>query len=271
LPGVRDRNLRSGDLHEELGIFLLKAVALVAPVPRQEDVGNDAFATLIWPEGGRRLIPDVSFLVQLKSASITSVSYTTPEAMAWIRTLDTPLFIGRVDLKQAKIELFTTLRLHQILLEHDYSGIELLLDPAGETSTITNVRRARCRRPTPAEAHRAQEVEYRRDTDHGRWVGRFGWLAESRMGLRQPHSSDGHRRRPAQSNSARCGSDKRGRAVISSRSSPRVGPPRRTCCARCTPSNVKLSACCAVPAPRALQETPLGATDKEHRACWQAF
>ena len=43
---MRDRNLRSGDLHEELGIFLLKGVALVAPVPRQEDVGNDAFATL---------------------------------------------------------------------------------------------------------------------------------------------------------------------------------------------------------------------------------
>ena len=67
MVGMRDRNLRSGDLHEELGIFLLKAVALVAPVPRQEDVGNDAFATLIRPEGSRRLIPDVSFLVQLKS------------------------------------------------------------------------------------------------------------------------------------------------------------------------------------------------------------
>ena len=84
MPGVRDRNLRSGDLQEELGIFLLKAVALVAPVPRPEDVGNDAFATLIRPEGTRRLIPDLSFLVQLKSASVPSVSYTTPEEMAWI-------------------------------------------------------------------------------------------------------------------------------------------------------------------------------------------
>jgi hypothetical protein len=32
---------------------LLKAVALVAPVPRQEDVGNDAFVTLIRPDGGQ--------------------------------------------------------------------------------------------------------------------------------------------------------------------------------------------------------------------------
>jgi hypothetical protein len=85
MPGMRDKHLRSGDLHEELGIFLLKAVALVAPVPRQEDVGIDAFATLIWPEGSRRLIPDLSFFVQLKSASITSVCYTSPDEMTWIK------------------------------------------------------------------------------------------------------------------------------------------------------------------------------------------
>lgn len=150
MPGMRDRNLRSGDLHEELGIFLLKTVALVAPVPRQEDAGTDAFATLTRPEGSRRLLPDVSFLVQLKSTSLASVSYTTPDEMAWIRELDSPLFIGRVDLKQARIELFTTLRLHQILLEHDYEGIELLLDPADETSTKPNVRRAHIGPPVHA-------------------------------------------------------------------------------------------------------------------------
>jgi hypothetical protein len=138
---MRDANLRSGDLSEDFGISLLKALALVAPVPRQEDVGNDAFATLIRPEG-RRLIPDVSFLVQLKSASVTSVSYTGPEAMAWLSSLDTPLFIGRVNREQARIELFTTLRLHHILLERRYDEIDLLLDQADETSTMPNVRRA---------------------------------------------------------------------------------------------------------------------------------
>jgi hypothetical protein len=142
--------LRSGDLHEELGILLLKFVALVAPVPRQEDVGNDAFATLVRPEGSRQLIPDVSFLVQLKSASVLSVSYTTRDDMAWISGLDSPLFIGRVDVKQARIELFTTLRLHQILLERSYDGIELLLDPADEASTTPNVRRANLGPPVHA-------------------------------------------------------------------------------------------------------------------------
>jgi hypothetical protein len=142
MPGVRDKNLRSGDLHEDLGLLLLKAVALVAPVPRQEDVGNDAFATLIRPEGGRRLIPDLSFLVQLKSSSVKSVKYVKPDEMAWLRQLEDPLFIGRVHLRRARIELFTTLRLHHILLEHGYDGVELLLDPAAEFPTQGNVRRA---------------------------------------------------------------------------------------------------------------------------------
>jgi hypothetical protein len=139
---MRDRNLRSGDLHEELGVFLLKAVALVAPVPRQEDVGNDAFATLVRPEGSRRLIPDLSFLVQFKAASEQSVKYKTPDAAAWVRSLDTPLFIGRVSLKDARIELFSTQRLHQILLEQSYEDIELLLDPADESPLDPESRRA---------------------------------------------------------------------------------------------------------------------------------
>jgi hypothetical protein len=150
MPGMRDRNLRSGDLLEELGIFLLKAVALVAVVPRQEDVGNDAFATLIRPEGSRRLILDLSFLVQLKAGSESSVRYDTSDATAWVRSLDTPLLIGRVFLKDARIELFSTQRLHQILLEQPDDSIELLLDPADEVTLEPKVRRANLGPPVHA-------------------------------------------------------------------------------------------------------------------------
>jgi hypothetical protein len=128
MPGSRDRNLRAGDLQEELGILLLKAIAFVAAVPRQEDAGNDAVATLIRPEGSRKLIPGLTFFVQLKSESTKSVSYTTPDEVAWISSLEVPLFIGRVYLREGKIELFTTQRLHQVLLEQPYEHIELLLD-----------------------------------------------------------------------------------------------------------------------------------------------
>jgi hypothetical protein len=113
-------------------------------------VGSDALATLIRPEESRRLIPDLSFLVQLKASSIISVPYTTSDAMGWIIALDVPLFIGRVDLRQARIELFTTQRLHQIVLEKYYEGIEFLLDRADETSTMPNVRRANLGPPVHA-------------------------------------------------------------------------------------------------------------------------
>lgn len=150
MPGNRDSHLRSGDLHEELGIFLLKTIALVAPVPRPEDVGHDGFATLIRPEGSRRLIPDLSFLVQLKAISIKSVKYRTQDEMNWIRALEVPLLIGRVNLRQASIELFTTQRLYQVLLEHGIEKIELLLNQASERVTRSGIRRANLGAPIHA-------------------------------------------------------------------------------------------------------------------------
>ncbi len=108
-------------------------MALIAPVPRPEDVGCDAFATLVRPDGSRRLLPDVSFLVQLKSASVGEVGYTRPDEIAWLTNLEIPLFIGRTDLQRSRIELFSTLRLHQVLLEQAYQEIQLLLDEAVES------------------------------------------------------------------------------------------------------------------------------------------
>jgi hypothetical protein len=96
------------------------------------------------------LIPDLSLLVQLKSASVTSVSYTTSEEMAWISTLEVPLFIGRVNLKLGNIELFTTQRLHQVLLEQSYDGVELLLDESDKTSSRSTLRRANLGPPVHA-------------------------------------------------------------------------------------------------------------------------
>ena len=150
MPGIRDSNLRSGHLHEDLGIYLLRALAFVARVPPPDDVGSDAFVTLIRPDGNRRLIPDLSFLVQLKANSITSIKYATPEEIAWISSLEVPLLFGRTDRVQQRIELFTTQRLHQILLEDDYEGIELLLDPADESSSEPNLRRANLGPPVHA-------------------------------------------------------------------------------------------------------------------------
>ena len=141
MPGMRDRNLRSGDRSEDRGLELLRDIGFVAPVPREEDVGCDALVTLMRPEGHRRLIPDLSFFVQLKSDSVASVLYTSQDEMNWLKALEIPLFIGRVNRETSTIELFTTQRLHAVLLEMDYEGVELLLDDASESSVAPKVRR----------------------------------------------------------------------------------------------------------------------------------
>ena len=47
MAGRRPGGFRRGDLNEELGILLLKSFATVATVPRAEDTGIDAIATLL--------------------------------------------------------------------------------------------------------------------------------------------------------------------------------------------------------------------------------
>lgn len=47
MPVRRGKNLRSGDLAEQLGLYLIQSLSLVAPVPRTEDVGIDIVCTLL--------------------------------------------------------------------------------------------------------------------------------------------------------------------------------------------------------------------------------
>jgi hypothetical protein len=102
----RIRNYRSGDRAEDLGIFLLKALCAVAPIPRQEDFGlADAVATLLRPEG-RFWYAEDSFLVQFKSRSEKEVKLDGPVFLRWLAQ-DLSLLIGRVNLLEDTIELFT--------------------------------------------------------------------------------------------------------------------------------------------------------------------
>src|SRR5262245_5461958 len=97
MSGRRGKNLRSGDLAEELGILLLKGIAAVAEVPRPEDIGFDGVATLLKDDGSGLLYAEDSFYVQLKSSSVPSVTYEGHEA-EWLVNLKLPLFIGSVNM-----------------------------------------------------------------------------------------------------------------------------------------------------------------------------
>jgi hypothetical protein len=102
----RIRNYRTGDRAEDLGIFLLRAFCAVAPIPRQEDFGlADGVATLLRPEGKFWYAED-SFLVQFKSRTEKKMVLEGPVFERWLAQ-DLSIFVGRVNLIQKSVELFT--------------------------------------------------------------------------------------------------------------------------------------------------------------------
>jgi hypothetical protein len=110
-------------------VLLLRAVALVAPVPLWEDVGMDAVGTLLRPEGGRRLIPEDTFGVQFKASSVRSIPYKNPDEARWVVNLGLPLFIGSVRLVEAAVDLYCTHGLFRVTSHAGLKEVHLHLDP----------------------------------------------------------------------------------------------------------------------------------------------
>lgn len=107
MPAFRGINLRSGDLAEQLGLLLLQSVALVAPIPRTEDVGIDVVSTLIRKYDGYKFIAEDSFFVSIKSASVTEILFEGDQ-VNWLRDLHLPLFIATVDRRTSTMKIYTT-------------------------------------------------------------------------------------------------------------------------------------------------------------------
>lgn len=105
MPAYRPKNFRSGDLAEQLGLLLLQNMALVAPVPRTEDVGIDAVVTLLEEFDSHRLKASNSFYVQLKSVSVKKVIYEGDQ-VDWLLSLELPFFIAEVDRAKTRIDLY---------------------------------------------------------------------------------------------------------------------------------------------------------------------
>jgi hypothetical protein len=126
MPGTRDGNLRGGDLSEGLGLEMLRPFAFIAPVPRPEDVGVDAVATL-FSRTGRQLRAEESFLVQVKAKSVRSFHLEGDE-LDWLRSLTLPLFFMTVDIATTTIELRSLTRASSHPNYRDRKSITLHLD-----------------------------------------------------------------------------------------------------------------------------------------------
>lgn len=112
MPAFKGKNLRSGDLAEQLGTLLLQNLALVAPVPRTEDVGVDVVATLLEDFDQRLFKATNSFYVQIKSSSVNFIEYENDE-VDWLFALELPFFIARVDKRLLRIQLYCCHAVHE--------------------------------------------------------------------------------------------------------------------------------------------------------------
>lgn len=124
MPGRLRTSFRSGNLAEELGLLLLKGVAAVAEVPRTEDVGLDAIATLLRHDPDGNCYAEDSFVIQLKSYSERTVEYKDHE-LTWFLGQTQPMFVGRVSLADAEISIYPTLHVNQAVLALHAKKVEI--------------------------------------------------------------------------------------------------------------------------------------------------
>jgi hypothetical protein len=125
MPGRLRTNFRSGNLAEHLGLLLLKGIAAVADVPRTEDVGLDAVATLLRRDADGNCYAEDGFVVQLKSDSETSMEYRDHQ-LRWLCAQSQPMFIGIVSRKDARISLYPTLHANHAVLALQAEQITML-------------------------------------------------------------------------------------------------------------------------------------------------
>lgn len=144
----RLRSFRQGDRAEYLAQYILSALAITVPVPRQEDVGTDFHCSLLRGEGDN-LRPTLPFNIQIKSAGDTMLKDGirfggVTKAGAWrqheinqLCQTDTPFLVGLVDLKKQSLDVFSTITRYFVLSNWHGTGLprEVALipyDPIGE-------------------------------------------------------------------------------------------------------------------------------------------
>jgi hypothetical protein len=112
---IRLWSFRQGDRSEYLALYMLSALGLAVPVPRQEDVGIDFHCNLARHQGNI-ITFFAPYNVQVKSQSDDMISYGGSNdkgiwkghQIEWILTQEVPFFIAVVDKSQGRMELFTT-------------------------------------------------------------------------------------------------------------------------------------------------------------------
>lgn len=125
---------RQGDRAEYLAQYILSALAITVPVPRQEDVGTDFHCSLL-QRTGKNLYPSLPFNIQIKSSGkkiredgirfggVTKKGQWRKHQIDYLCQTDTPFLIGLVDLKKQTLDVFSTITRYFVLSNWKGCGI----------------------------------------------------------------------------------------------------------------------------------------------------
>ena len=145
----RQFSYRQGDRAEYLAQYILSAIAIAVPVPRQEDVGTDFHCSLLRRDGNN-LRPTLPFNIQIKSAADkilkdgirfggeTDAGKWRKHEIDLLCQTDTPFLIGLVDLDKQSLDVFSTITRYFVLSNWQGTGLprEVALmpyDPLGDS------------------------------------------------------------------------------------------------------------------------------------------
>lgn len=172
-----------------MGILLLRGFAAVAEVPRPDDVGVDAFATLLRKdeEDGHFYAED-GFVVQIKSASVPKLEYEG-HALKWLLEQAHPMFIGLVSLQESTIAIYPTWAVNQAVFAMHAESATIHFKPSGIPEFFRGV-------PTLWRGKAGNAVDVYLDSPLLQWsvtdLTRPGWGAEAYRVLKR--YSEEHRR-----------------------------------------------------------------------------
>lgn len=122
MSGKRLHSYRQGDIAEGIGLEVLRTFSLIAPIPRADDVGIDALATLLRREG-QYLFPEESFFVQVKSVPTPSTwkHQLVSDEIHWLRQLELPMFLAAVSLPESLIRIYSYNAVNVLLARNSLS------------------------------------------------------------------------------------------------------------------------------------------------------
>lgn len=110
-------SFRQGNRAEYLAHYILSSFALSVPVPRPEDAAGVDLHCSILRKDGDNLFPYLPFNIQIKSISDEKVSFGgltkggnwRKHGIDQLCQTDTPFLIGMVDIKNQRLDIFTTI------------------------------------------------------------------------------------------------------------------------------------------------------------------